>query len=219
MLYFVDVYSMNTDKNNELTLWAGFAARHALTEKQLSQFQEYYRMVCSSNELFNLTAITQLNTFLTHHLDDALALGAALDMNSVKTMADIGTGAGVPAIPLKIKYPHLVMTLIEVSHKKIQFLQEVADILDLDDVFTCDYDWRTFLRKIDEPLELFCARASLQPEELVRIFKPSSPYRQSTLVYWASSHWEPSGEVKPYIKQDVAYKVAHKKRRLIFLRV
>lgn len=208
---------MNTDKNNELTLWAGFAQRHALTDKQLAQFRKYYELVRCSNELFNLTAITQLNSFLTHHLDDALALGQLCDMSLVKSIADIGAGAGVPGIPLKIKYPHLVLTLIEVNHKKISFLQEVADTLDLDDVFTCDYDWRTFLRKIEEPIDIFCARASLQPEELLRMFKPSSPYKQSTLVYWASSTWEMSAEVAPFIKQDIVYKIAHKRRRLIML--
>lgn len=205
------------DKNNESLLWADFAKRHALTEKQLEQFKAYYVLVCHTNVLFNITAITQLHTFITHHLDDALALGKSVDMLSVKTMADIGTGAGIPAIPLKIKYPHLIMTLIEVNHKKIQFLEECAEQLGLSDVFTCDYDWRTFLRKIDDPIELFCARASLQPEELLRMFKPSSPYKDSVLVYWASAVWEASDEVKTFIKKDIPYKIAYKKRRLIFL--
>ncbi len=138
-------------------------------------------------------------------------------MAAIKSLADIGAGAGIPSIPLKIKYPHLVLTLIEVNHKKIQFLETVAQKLGLSDIFTCDYDWRTFLRKIEEPIDFFCARASLQPEELIRMFKPSSPYKQSLLIYWASSQWEPSEEVVPYIRQDYGYKIGHKRRRLIQL--
>jgi len=208
---------MQVDKNKENTLWEAFSDRHKLTATQLEQYKQYYALVVCFNELFNLTAITQLSTFITHHLDDALALGKFYDMAAIKSLADIGTGAGIPSIPLKIKYPHLILTLIEVNHKKIQFLETVAQKLRLSDIFTCDYDWRTFLRKINEPIDFFCARASLQPEELLRMFKPSSPYKQSTLVYWASSHWEPSPEVAPFIKQDFAYKIAHKRRRLVFL--
>lgn len=206
---------MQVKNNQENSHWSHFSERHTLTPLQLEQYKHYYSLVVQYNELFNLTAITQLNTFISHHLDDALALGNIFDMATITTIADIGAGAGIPSIPLKIKYPHLVLTLIEVNHKKIHFLEEVAKKIGLSDIFTSDYDWRTFLRKIDDPIDLFCARASLHPEELLRMFKQSSPYRQGTLVYWASSHWASSELIKPYIMQDVPYKIAHKRRRLV----
>lgn len=210
---------MNTNKHDSVVLWDDFNKRHALSPEQSAQFQHYYTLVCAANELFNITAITQLQTFITHHLDDALALDAICDMAAIKNIADVGAGAGFPSIPLKIKYPHLALVLIEVSHKKGAFLNEVAEKLHLTDVSICDYDWRTFLRKINTPIDLFCARASLQPEELIRIFKPSSPYKGSMLVYWASAQWEPSSLVQTYITQDFSYKIAHKRRRLIVFRL
>lgn len=198
-------------------VWRDFAQRFELSEHQLDQFQRYYDMICHSNELFNLTAITELKPALNYHFGDSLVLGRVIDITTITTLADVGTGAGFPAIPLKIKYPGLKLVLIEVTHKKAHFLRDVCDQLGLDNVEICTYDWRTFLRTTNYQVDLFCARASLQPEELVRMFQPSSPYRHAQLVYWASRDWEPSDKIKPFITQEYGYVAGFKHRRLIVL--
>lgn len=197
-------------------LWTAFGQQEKLSDTQLSQFQTYYTMVCSANELFNLTAITELKPALAYHFRDSLALGHARDLQQISWIADVGTGAGFPAIPLKIKYPHLKMVLIEVTHKKIQFLEEVARTLAFSEFHFEAIDWRTFLRKTEYPLELVCARASLQPEELLRMLKPSSPYKNAQLVYWASQQWQPNEKEAPFVKEQYSYKVGNKNRTLIF---
>ncbi len=111
-----------------------------------------------------------------------------------------------------------MVTLIEVNTKKIQFLDTVITELGLSDrISVFDEDWRTFLRTTSENIQLFCVRASLQPEELIRLFKPASPYKNSVLVYWASSTWQPSTAVAPYITKDIAYTILNRNRRLILL--
>ncbi len=114
-------------------------------------------------------------------------------------------------------YPHLVLILIEVSHKKIQFLNELCSALELQDVELIAYDWRTFLRKTAYDIDLFCARASLSLDELIRMFKPSCPYRNQQLLYWASESWAPDEHIAAFIKNEYAYKIRHKKRRLVLL--
>jgi 16S rRNA (guanine(527)-N(7))-methyltransferase RsmG len=199
-------------------LWSAFQERHSLSQKQLEYFQRYYAMLLQTNEMHNLTAITDLAKVIRDHFDDSLILDRFIDCTNIKTLCDVGTGAGFPALPLKIVYPHLALVLIEVNHKKVAFLEEVIDSLRMTDVEIYPFDWRTFLRKTTYTIELFCARASLQPEELIRIFKPSSPYKESLLVYWAAHTWKPEPRVAPFVEKEEWYTLGNKRRRLVFLR-
>ena len=144
-------------------------------------------------------------------------LSKAIDLSAITTICDVGTGAGFPGIPLAIKYPQLRVILLEVSHKKIDFLDLVINKLELDNVEIYPHDWRTFLRTTDDSVNLFCARASLQPEELIRLFKPGCSYKDATLVYWAASDWLPVGKEESFIKKEVPYSVGNKKRKLVVL--
>ncbi len=201
---------------DEETIWQQFFQQASLTESQGEQFKKYYHALVEANDVHNLTAITDLEKVVTDHFQDSLALSAFLDCTQLKTIGDVGTGAGFPALPLKIAFPHLHMILIEVNHKKIDFLHSVIELLGLTHIELVDLDWRTFLRKTEYEVDLFCARASLQPEELVRLFKPSSPYRDAQLVYWASAQWVAPESILPFIKRDEPYQVGDKQRRLIF---
>jgi 16S rRNA (guanine527-N7)-methyltransferase len=203
--------------HDPMGLWKDFSLRHHLTISQLTMFQEYYVRLVSANERYNLTAITDLEHVITDHFDDSLALIKKIDCSKLKGLADIGTGAGFPGIPLKIIYPSMPLYLIEVSEKKRSFLQELIDAFLFEQVHLSELDWRTFLRKTFYDIDLFCARASLQPEELIRVFKPASPYRHATLVYWAAQGWEPSQAVQQYLTTTMSYQVGAKQRYLVFL--
>jgi 16S rRNA (guanine527-N7)-methyltransferase len=197
---------------NSFLLWQDFAARNHLSEKQLRQFQDYYTLLIAANELFNITAITDLKEVLAYHFEDSIKLGAVLDMTKVSSLCDVGTGGGFPGIPLKILYPHIQVTLLEVTLKKVNFLNEVIEKLELENIETNSLDWRNFLRKSDTPIDLFCARASLRPDELVRMFAGSSAYQKSTLVYWASREWQPDAKETRHLKQCYPYHVGDRQR-------
>lgn len=175
-------------------------------------------MLKDANEMHNLTSKTDLNFVINYHFLDSLALGKAMNVKDLSFIADIGTGGGFPGLPLKIKYPHLKMVLIEVVNKKIWFLETVIKALNLADVEIYDQDWRTFIRKTEYPIDLFCCRASLQPSELIRAFKPSSPYKDSKVLYWASESWIPEPDVVPFIEAKTSYFIDGKKRFLVHLK-
>jgi 16S rRNA (guanine527-N7)-methyltransferase len=198
--------------------WKQLAQQYTLTEHQLGQLQRYYTLLCDANELFNITAITDLPSVLAYHFADSLQLMQAIDVEKLSMVADVGTGGGFPGMVLKIKYPHLKMVLIEVAQKKVQFLQDVAAELGLTDIIYYSQDWRTFLRKTDYPVDLVCARASLQPEELIRMFQPSSPYKEASLIYWASEQWEPGPQVAPLVARVFPYRVEDRARKLVELK-
>jgi len=198
-------------------LWAAFFSRQQLTEIQQAHFRIYYEQLVATNKLHNITAITDLAQVITDHFEDSLALRNAIEYSSLKGLGDIGTGAGFPGLPLKLIFPDLPLVLIEVNAKKRAFLQHLVRLFQLRGVVIEGLDWRTFLRQTHYDIDLFCARASLQPEELVRVYKPTSPYKEARLVYWASRTWQPSAPVQGYVQSSYEYQVGSKQRRLIFL--
>lgn len=198
--------------------WHKLVEQYKLTDYQLNQFKLYEDYLIKKNQDFNLTAITNPEEIKAHHFVDSAAIASFIDFTKINAIADVGTGAGFPGIPLKILFPHLTVYLLEVNNKKITFLQEVAAMLNLENVITCQSDWRTFLRKTSYPIDLFVSRASLHTDELMRLFKQSSPYNRSTLVYWASQAWAPGKLELDYQYEEASYEVGNKTRRLIFFK-
>lgn len=105
-----------------------------LTPEQLEQFDLYYNELVSWNEKMNLTGITERDQVYMKHFYDSLSLAFYLNMNEVGSLADIGSGAGFPGIPLKICFPHIKLTIVDSLNKRITFLQHVCDTLGLTDV-------------------------------------------------------------------------------------
>jgi len=199
------------------SVWTTFCTQEQLLEIQQRQFATYYNLLQTWNKKHNITAITKPERVITDHFQDSLAIRRFLPLDNQIGICDIGSGGGFPGIPLKICYPTIPFVLIEVNQKKAQFLQTVIDALSLSNIMIHSQDWRTFLRKSDYSLDLFLARASLQPEELVRIFKSSCPYRNSTLIYWASQTWQPSLSITSFIRTQKSYIIEDKPRKLVFL--
>ena len=195
--------------------WDILVSEFNLSEEQVNQFKRYQELLILWNSKFNLTAITSTQDIITYHFWDSLVVSRLVPFGTLKVIADIGAGAGFPGIPLKILFPHLRIVLIEVNKKKIDFLHMITKELNLADVEVCGDDWRTFLRSHEYTIDLFLARASLQPEELIRVFKPSCSYRQAQLVYMASKGWQANERVKPFIKLQKEYTVGDRDRKLV----
>lgn len=102
-----------------------------LSESQLEQFETYYSLLIEWNEKMNLTGITEREAVYEKHFYDSLTLASVIDFEKQKSLADIGSGAGFPSIPLAIIYPHLKVTIIDALAKRIKFLDEVTATLGL----------------------------------------------------------------------------------------
>ncbi len=115
----------------------------SLSENQINQFLQYYDILVEWNSFMNLTAITEFNEVLKKHFIDSLSLVKAnpilkengMDIyTSSLSIIDIGTGAGFPGIPLKIAFPNLHITLLDSLGKRVKFLNEVIQKLNLKDI-------------------------------------------------------------------------------------
>lgn len=102
-----------------------------LSEKQVEQFQIYYEYLIEINHVMNLTAITQKDEVIMKHFLDSLSIAQLIDFSQTENVIDVGTGAGFPGIPLKIAFPHLQVTLMDSLNKRVKFLNETGEKIDV----------------------------------------------------------------------------------------
>lgn len=132
-----------------------------LNDKQIEQFILYYEMLIEWNSFINLTAITEFDAVMKKHFIDSISLIKAFDVSKSINVIDVGTGAGFPGLALKIAYPKLKITLLDSLNKRIQFLEEVINKLELNEINTIHGRAEDFAKKDDhrEKYDLCVSRA------------------------------------------------------------
>lgn len=108
-----------------------------LTTLQLEQFNTYFQMLVEKNKVMNLTAITEVEEVALKHMLDCLLVYEPEFFCENSSVCDLGTGAGFPGIPLKIYRSGLEITLIDSLGKRLKWLDEVVDNLELEGIRTC----------------------------------------------------------------------------------
>ncbi len=102
-----------------------------LTDEMLGQFAAYASFLREYNEKVNLTAITDPEEISVKHFEDSLVLLKYIDVPVGAAVADVGTGAGFPGVPLLIARGDLQLTLIEATGKKLVFVERLLEKLGL----------------------------------------------------------------------------------------
>jgi len=96
-------------------------------------FKKYYDFLIEKNKVMNLTNITLEHEVKEKHFYDSIILSSIIDLDN-KRILDIGAGAGFPSIPLKIINNNLLVTIIDGLNKRIQFLDDLTKLLNLQEV-------------------------------------------------------------------------------------
>jgi 16S rRNA (guanine(527)-N(7))-methyltransferase RsmG len=153
-----------------------------LSASQLEQLNKHYSMMCRWNRHLNLTRITELVEAARRHYAESLWGGRFI--GDARSMLDIGSGAGFPAVPLAVLRADILVTAIEVNQKKALFLNEVRDALGLANFQVVngrieDLDWTS--------QDLLTSRALDRAEEILTEVAIQLRAPQRLMLYCASA--------------------------------
>lgn len=126
-----------------------------LNKEQIHQLWTYHNLLRARNTDQELTRIIGFEPIIIKHYVDCMIVGKFLELPS--PLVDVGTGAGFPGIPLKIRYPHLKITLAEPRPKRIAFLKEVIHTLKLKNVDV--FEHKVVSRSFKTPVKGVITRA------------------------------------------------------------
>ena len=153
----------------------------SLSALQINQFERYYEFLISENKKYNLTAITEKNDVIfKHFLDSCL-----VEKNIIKNakIIDIGSGAGFPSIPLKILRPDIKFVLVDSLNKRVNFLNELIKILNLQDVVAVHARAEDYIKDNREKFDHAVARAVAPLNTLLEYLVPYVKVGGECLIY------------------------------------
>lgn len=142
------------------------------TKTQLSQLEKYYELIVEYNRKMNLTGITDKEQVYLKHFYDSLTLVKIIDLTREKTLCDIGSGAGLPGIVIKILFPNLKITLIDSLNKRINFLNIVINELKLENCNAIHYRIEEYGKINREKFDIVTARAVANTNQLLEYSIP-----------------------------------------------
>ncbi|MFC5614002.1 16S rRNA (guanine(527)-N(7))-methyltransferase RsmG [Metabacillus niabensis] len=105
-----------------------------LSERQINQFDLYFKLLVEWNEKMNLTSITERNEVYVKHFFDSISAAFYFDFSKPLSICDVGAGAGFPSIPIHICFPHLQIAIVDSLQKRINFLSHLTNELELPNV-------------------------------------------------------------------------------------
>lgn len=195
-----------------------------LNKRQYDQLCIYADFLVKYNKNVNLTAITDPVEILYKHFIDSILLTKYVDFSKKSAIIDVGTGAGFPSVPIKIFYPDIKITLLDSLNKRIMFLKELCQKIEIDAEFI--HGRAEIIGRMPEYREKFdisCARAlanmSLLSEYCLPFVKVGGIF---TAMKGPSENINVSlnavnllgGE----IENDFSYEIESEKRRIVVVR-
>ena len=134
-----------------------------LTKDQEIKLEKFYNLLIEWNKKINLTRIVAKEEVYLKHFYDSLTITKVVDLKEVKTLCDVGSGAGFPGIVLKIVYPNLKITLVDSLLKRVNYLNTIIQELELKNIIAI----HTRSEDLKEKFDIVTARAVANIEKLL----------------------------------------------------
>lgn len=133
-----------------------------VTAEKLKKLDLFYNLLIEWNEKINLTTIIDEESVYLKHFYDSLTLFKEVDLTKDIKICDVGSGAGFPGIVLKIFFPNINITLIDSLNKRIIYLNDIINKLDLTNIEALHYRMEDFSKLHEEEYDYITARAVSQ---------------------------------------------------------
>jgi 16S rRNA (guanine527-N7)-methyltransferase len=186
----------------------------SLSEEQVFKIQQYMAILLQWNEKINLTAIRDPIEILYRHFCESMFAVTKFSFGESR-LADVGSGAGFPGIPLKIICPELQLFLIESNLKKATFMAEVIRELGLTDT-------QVLVRRYEElgeelaPLDFVCSKALGEFSDFLK-WAGSAPLAAENVLLWIGARDLEEIQKLPGWKWQEPISIPHSLRRMILL--
>lgn len=145
-------------------------AQIQLNKQQIEQFVTYAKMLQDWNKVMNLTGIDEFEEVLEKHFYDSLLPFFNVDHQAY--LCDVGSGAGFPAIPLKIAFPEMEVVICEPTLKRVKFLNAVIEELGLNGIKCFNERAEDFVVVHREKFDIVTARAVANLQVLAELCLP-----------------------------------------------
>lgn len=159
-----------------------------LNDKQIEQFIIYMDYLLEENEKYNLTAITNREEVVIKHFVDSVLPLAEIEKGA--SVIDVGTGAGFPGVPLKILRPDIKLTLLDSLQKRINFLNNLLNKLEITGVVTLHSRAEDYAIKAREKFDVALSRAVASVPTLSEYLLPFVKVGGKVIMYKGSSAQE-----------------------------
>ena len=154
---------------------------YELNDAQKNQFEKYYQFLITENEKYNLTAITEKNdVYLKHFLDSIFGIENIAKNSKI---IDIGSGAGFPAVPIKIMRPDVEICMVDSLQKRVNFLNELIKMLNLEKTSAVHSRAEDFIKENRGKFDYATARAVAPLNTLLEYLLPYVKIGGKCLIY------------------------------------
>ena len=154
---------------------------YELNDAQKNQFEKYYQFLITENEKYNLTAITEKNdVYLKHFLDSIFGIENIAKNSKI---IDIGSGAGFPAVPIKIMRPDVEICMVDSLQKRVNFLNELIKMLNLEKTSAVHSRAEDFIKENRGKSDYATARAVAPLNTLLEYLLPYVKIGGKCLIY------------------------------------
>ncbi len=185
-----------------------------ITPEKITQLAKYMEILFQWNKVYNLTAIQNAEEFIRDHILDSLVIGPFLNGDQI---IDVGSGAGLPGIPLAIYYPDKQFTLLESKGKKARFLLAVKNTLNLKNVTVINDRAEHY-----HPEELFTTVVTRAFSSLIDMLRLTTHLCHPNGLFLAMKGQYPNKELAQLgkdftvtLEQRLSIKGMHKERHII----
>ena len=166
-----------------------------IDENQKNQLVSYMELTLKANESFNLTANDTKESFMIKNIIDSLLIVKNLDLDK-KNILDLGSGAGLPGIPLAIYYKNTNFTLLEPLTKRANFLKEIAQKIGLKNVKVVNDRAEIFIKNARESYDFVTSRAVSRLNILLELSIPFLKVGGKLIAYKGINYQEEINESK-----------------------
>ena len=166
-----------------------------IDENQKNQLVSYMELTLKANESFNLTANDTKESFMIKNIIDSLLIVKNLDLDG-KNILDLGSGAGLPGIPLAIYYKNTNFTLLEPLTKRANFLKEIAQKLGLKNVNVVNDRAEIFIKNARESFDFVTSRKVYRLNILLELSIPFLKVGGKLIAYKGINYQEEINESK-----------------------